>query len=504
MILSNSPGADAPGSPALSLRTACLIVFVASFCSMALEIAASRLLAPYLGVSLYSWTGIIGVVLAGVMLGNWAGGRIADHSPKSQTLGTCLFLAGFFAMLTIVLIVVLSHDWDATSGRFYSRWLAEGINYINDLHVIGKIVAWTAILFLVPMYLLGTISPQVTRLAVGDLDHAGRVAGRIYAWSCAGAIAGTFGAGWGGIPLSGGVNGLILAIALVLVVLSAAVGGIWRRPGELFLGMFVVGAAICGLSMRGYLSGGWTHGKKYALETNYYTIRVYDDQARDPSSGSYVDAVDNQGRVNRSIALDALTHSYVKGWIEKDAAGHEIGFTADDAELGYPHEKVQAESARLAAEHAGGAPKVLVIGGGGYTFPRWVAAMLPASTVEVVEIDPGVTEVAHRKLGLNRDTPVVTYNLDGRQFVQERAEPGHYQLVVQDAVNDLSVPYHIMTKEYDDAVKRLLTPNGVYLLTVIDELEDGLLLRSAVKTMRETFRHVELMAAQELWKEDRR
>ena len=66
---------------------------------MALEIAASRLLAPYLGVSLYSWTGIIGVVLAGVMFGNWAGGRIADQSPKLETLGTCLFLAGLFALL---------------------------------------------------------------------------------------------------------------------------------------------------------------------------------------------------------------------------------------------------------------------------------------------------------------------------------------------------------------------------------------------------------------------
>src|SRR5262245_23443842 len=83
------PVAVAPGSPeVLSLSTACLIVFVASFCSMALEIAASRLLAPAVGVSLYSWTGIIGVVLLGVMCGNYAGGRLADESPKTETLGS--------------------------------------------------------------------------------------------------------------------------------------------------------------------------------------------------------------------------------------------------------------------------------------------------------------------------------------------------------------------------------------------------------------------------------
>src|SRR5262249_47648087 len=143
----------------------------------------------------------------------------------------------------------------------------------------------------------------------------------------------------------------------------------------------------------------------------------------------------------------------VKGWIETDDRGREIGFRVDDSYLGYPHENVQAEFARLAADRAGGRPNVLVIGGGGYTFPRWVAATLPTASVEVVEIDPGVTEVAHRALGLKRDTPIITHNVDGRQFVQEQAPKGEYQLVVQDAVNDLSVPYHIMTKEYNDAVK---------------------------------------------------
>ena len=142
---------------------------------------------------------------------------------------------------------------------------------------------------------------------------------------------------------------------------------------------------------------------------------------------------------------------------------------------------------------------MLIIGGGGYTLPRWIDDALPKASVEVVEIDPGVTEIAHRKLGLPRNTKIVSYNLDGRQFVQERATPGHYQLVVQDAVNDLSVPYHIMTKEYNDAVKRLLTPDGAYLLTVIDHFEDGLLMRAAVRTMQQSFTHVNLLAASKLW-----
>jgi spermidine synthase len=464
---------------------------------MALEIAASRLLAPHLGVSLYSWTGIIGVVLAGVMFGNWAGGRIADHSPKAETLGTCLFLAGLFTLLTLISVALLSHDWDAASSSGVTRKLAAAVNWVNDRGLMGKIVAWAAILFLAPMYLLGTISPQVTRLAVADWDHAGRVAGRVYAFSCVGAIAGTFAAGWGGIPLLGGVNGLILAVALVLTVLSGAVGGLWRRPGELFLGTIVVAAALVGLATRGSLIS------RYDLETNYYAIRTYDRREVNPETGEERVAVDDKGRITRKLALDALMHSYVKGWVTTDAAGNEVAFRADPSYTGYEHEQVQAEFCRLAADQAGGAANILVIGGGGYTLPRWIDATLPAARVEVVEIDPGVTEVAHRKLGLPRDTKIVTHHMDGRQFVQERAAARHYQLVVQDAVNDLSVPYHIMTKEYNDAVKRLLTPDGVYLLTVIDEFGDGRLWRSAVRTMRETFPHVALLATnEEVWAPD--
>jgi spermidine synthase len=449
---------------------------------MALEITASRLLAPVLGVSLYSWTGIIGVVLLGVAAGNYAGGRIADHSPKLETLGNCLFLGGVFTLVILILFSLLTHTWQeqdpsAVSGFFpklgsyFAYFTGKAVNAVNDLGLVGRIVTSTTILFLVPMYFLGTVSPQVTRLAVTDWDHAGRVAGRVYAWSCVGAIAGTFATGWGGIPLLGGVNAVVLAVSLVLIVLSAACGRVWRRPAELFIGSIVIGAALFGLGYRGNLTS------PYTLETNYYAIRVNHDSLY-------------QGEPVTSLSLDHLVHSYTK--------------PNDPTFMGYPHEEVQAEFARLAADRAGGAANILVIGGGGYTFPRWAEAALPKTSVEVVEIDPGVTRVAHEHLGLARDTRVVTHNMDGRQFVQERAAPGHYQLVIQDAVNDLSVPYHIMTKEYNDAVKRLLTPDGVYLLTVIDEYEDGLLMRAAVRTLRKSFPYVAVLGASALWEHDQR
>ncbi|HEY8504220.1 MAG TPA: fused MFS/spermidine synthase, partial [Gemmataceae bacterium] len=170
----------------------------------------------------------------------------------------------------------------------------------------------------------------------------------------------------------------------------------------------------------------------------------------------------------------------------------------DPTFLHYTHEHIQVELTRRAMQKHPG-PNVLVIGGGGYTFPRYLETQLPRVNVEVVEIDPGVTRVAHEKLGLPRDTKISIRHMDGRQFIAERAPKGRYHLVVQDAVNDLSVPYHLLTKEYNDAVKRVLTDDGVYLLTLIDAFEDGKLWRAALHTMRESFPHVYLLFPDEDW-----
>src|SRR5437867_11707915 len=81
---------------------ACTIVFVASFCSLVIELIAGRIMAPYIGVSLYTWTSIIGVVLAGISLGNYIGGRIADRWASSFTLGVLFLLSGVTALLMLL------------------------------------------------------------------------------------------------------------------------------------------------------------------------------------------------------------------------------------------------------------------------------------------------------------------------------------------------------------------------------------------------------------------
>lgn len=482
---------------AVSLGEACLIVFAASFASMSLEITASRLLAPDVGVSLYSWTGIIGVVLAGIVAGNTLGGRIADRSPYRRTLGRALFWCGFFTLASLALYMAAagvvrdqpSRPLAGWGGNPFSGEFWRGVNdwsryqmfeWLKGAAVAGPathVLIYAIPLFFVPMVAFGTISPLATRLASSDWQSAGRAAGRVYACSCLGAIVGTFAAGWWLIGAFG-VMRLIFAVGLGMIVLS-------RPSRQTVLLALIVGALIGGDPRRLRFDP----DAPYEKETDYFLIRVTN------AAGFAPDDPLGEQFTYRNLLLDLLIHSNLRG--HPDERNGRL-LHVDVGYLGYGHEQVQSEFARwVDATHE--EPRVLVIGGGGYTLPRWIDAKLPKVGVDVVEIDPGVTEAVHVALGLPRDTRIRSHHLDGRQFVQERAAPGGYHLVIQDAVNDLSVPAHLMTREYNEAVRRIMTDDSTYLLTVIDEYPEGKFLPAAVRTLKETFAHVYLLADRPHW-----
>ncbi len=501
-----APTADAPtpapvaGSTAaqpLPLGLAFAIVFACSFAGMSLELSAVRLLAQVLGVSLFTWTGVIGVMLAGTALGNLVGGRLADRAGRSiapnrraEYLGWSLVFCGITTVLVILLFIILNQvsvlAVESVDGAMQASFSAVGI--------IERVILWTFSLFFLPMFGLGLISPQVIRLAVPDVGSVGRVAGSIYAWSIGGAIAGTFATGYLLISSLGVNNTILLAAALPCAVLllvrvakpqpaGAAPGPRKSAPLVLESGVMLyalsasLGAVFGGFVLSNKESSGIT------LETNYYTIRVSKGLVLIPPSEP-LQAVagvnlDPQRRIYLDLVLDNLRHSQVQ--------------LDDPTFLHYKHEHFQLEMVRHFKEITPEKQSVLVIGGGGYTFPRCVRVLIPTASVDVVEIDPGVTRVAKLKLGLIDDWKIRSIHMDGRQFVAEKSQPGTYDLVTLDAVNDLSVPSHLMTKEFNAAVQKTLTPNGVYLVTVIDFVETGKLWKAAANTLRETFQHVELV-----------
>jgi spermidine synthase/MFS family permease len=447
----------ATSPPRLSLRRACVVVFLCSFAGMTLELAAARLLAPVVGVSLFTWTGVIGVMLAGTAAGNWAGGRLGDRAGAESRFPLAACLVAAAAAGVFVLLAFFTAQSPAVRGTgSEAGWVVHAL-YHSDL--ILRVLLWTFLLFLPAMFFLGTVSPQVIRLAVPDVAHAGRVAGRVYAWSTAGAIAGTFAAGFVLMSAFGVYRTVLLAAGLPAVA-AVLVARVWERNALLYPLSLVAGAVVFGFTLIPQMNAG------VVRDTNYYTIQVLADET-DPDV--------------RKLQLDALLHSVVK--------------KSDPLFLHYQHERIHLELLRTAALAHPAGPRVLVIGGGGYTFPRAGKTAVPNCAMDVVEIDPGVTAVSYQYLFLDPAMGIRSFHMDGRQFVSEKAPPGHYHLITLDAVNDLTVPAHLLTAEFAKEVRTALTPDGVYVLTVIDRLTDGRLWRAAVHTLRKEFPHVELLSA---------
>jgi spermidine synthase len=418
-----------------------LIVFISSGCIMILELVAGRIIAPSVGVSLYTWTSVIGVILAGISLGNYIGGRLADRWASPRLLGLIFFLAGLTALG--VLAIDQLHPLD------YVEW-----------PLVLKILALIAALFFIPCTVLGTVSPIVVKLH--DLARAGRTVGQIYASGSVGSIAGTFLTGFWLISQFGTYM-IVLGVAILLVLLGLLfLSGRRWWGAALVLPLLIGGALWAGRQ-------GWLEGP-CMVETNYFCIKVKEE--------------DKDGETVRTLILDRLVHSY----------------TALDnpTKLVYGYEKAYAELTAYQAERHSGL-RALFIGGGGYTFPKYMERIYPDSVLDVIEIDPGVTEVAYQQLGLSRNTRITSFSEDARMFL--RREPTEsYDLIIGDAFNDFSVPYHLTTREFNERVKAWLEPDGLYMVNIIDGAY-ARFLRAYVNTLRQTFAYVYVAPTNTEWRE---
>jgi spermidine synthase len=165
-------------------------------------------------------------------------------------------------------------------------------------------------------------------------------------------------------------------------------------------------------------------------------------------------------------------------------------------ELGYCYEQIYAAvTHRLSRDKD--KLSVLGIGGGGYVFPRYIGEVWPGSRVDVAEIDPGVTKAAMEAFGLEKDTAINIFTMDARNYVDELLERmgngkevRRYDFIYGDAFNDYSVPYQLVTKEFNDKIAKVLTDDGVYMINVVDVYDSGLFLGACVNTLEETFPYV--------------
>lgn len=441
-----------------------LTVFVTSFCIMVLELVAARLIARSLGSSLYTWTSVIGVVLAGITLGNYVGGRIADRFPAAKALGW-LFAA---CSVTCVAIIVSNN----AVGNWSSLWM-----FSWPMRVLTHV----CLVFLLPSALLGTISPVVAKMALDRGLPTGKTVGDIYAWGAAGSIAGTFTAGYYLIAQMG-TNAIVWAIAGVLLLMAILYC--------LRLRLLYVWAAVFGcMLIMGAAPWQWAQaaGAALALRKPARENIIYEDE----TSYCYV-AVEQLSSApdRRAFMQDKLKHSEM---IMGDVLALEYFYTHVFAALTHA---LSADKDKLS---------VLAIGGGGYVYPRYVEKVWPGSRIDVVEIDPGVTEAAIQAFGLDRDSSIRTFTMDARNYVdtllERESKSGlktRYDFIYGDALNDYSVPFQLTTREFNDKIAHLLTDDGVYMVELIDSLGSGLFLAAMVNTLEKTFPYVHVITRGDL------
>ncbi len=425
-----------------------LIVFISNACIMTIELVAGRLVAPYVGVSLYTWTSIIGVILAGISLGNYIGGKLADKWASRRTLGALFALAGLGSFSILGTVTLFGEA---------------GLPRIAALPLVARMALYFASIFFVPSALLGAISPLVVKLTLQDLSKTGHVIGRIYAASALGSILGTFATGYFLVQWFG-TRAILLGVGVILLVIALLIGQ-WTRdrivPAVAALALI---AAAFLLPLRPVLAG------PCLRETNYFCIKVRED-IRD-NRVTYM-----------TLILDRLVHSYTA--------------LEDPTQLAYGYEKVGAEVLEY-LEGRDGRIDSFFIGGGGYTLPKYIEHVYPDSTIDVAEIDPGVTQIAHDMLGLRRDTPIRTFNEDARLFLTDLDPARRYNLVMGDAFNDFSVPYHLTTREFNELVRRHLTDSGIYMLNLIDGKERQF-VGAFLRTLRQTFDYLYLIPTSDNW-----
>jgi spermidine synthase len=320
------------------------LVFITSAAVLILEILAGRLLAPYLGVSLEVFTGIIGVILAGISVGAWAGGRAADRGDPRRLIGPLLVAGGLTAVASPLLVDLAGPA--ASTGPVS----------IVGLSLIG---------FFAPAAILSAIPPIVVKIRLASLQETGSVVGTYSAIGTAGAIFGTFVTGFVLIAAFP-TRPIVIVVGFVLVLLGVAV---WvGRSAWTVTGSLVSLLLLSGLTL------GFDGPCQY--ETSYHCAEVVADTGR-PSG--------------RLLVLDRGHNSYVD--------------LDDPTRLEFRYIRVMADL--IDVEMPPGPLSVVSIGGGGFTLPGYLAATRPGSDHRVLEIDASLVEIGRRHLGFEDQAEVI-------------------------------------------------------------------------------------------------
>jgi spermidine synthase len=408
-----------------------VLVFLAGVGTLATEICASRLLAPYYGSSTIVWANIIGLTLASLSLGYWLGGRIADRNPSPQLLGRLVLAA---ALLVAVIPFVSSPILDVA---------ASGLDEVSAGAVVGSFFG-TLLLFAPPVVLLGMVAPFAIRLALDEVASAGQVAGRLYALSTLGSLLGTFLPALVTIPLIGTQRTLLVSAALLAAAATTMLGRRWLVATAAIAALVLVPPGAVKASDGDVL---------YEVESPYQFVQVVE---RDGARRLYL---------NEGVAVHSL-------WRPDTVLTGGVW----DAFLAVPV-LLDRQPRRLA-----------ILGNAGGTVARAFAQYWPNVVIDGVEIDPAVSKAGRTYLGMSDNPRLHVHDADARPFLRRTDE--RYDLIYVDAYHQPYVPFYLATREFFRLVKERLAPGGIVALNVATVPEDRRLERGLAGTLASEFPEV--------------
>ena len=383
------------------------LVFVVGTASLGAEIAAARLMAPFFGASTIVWANTIGVVLVSLSVGYWLGGRIGDRYPHLR--GLCLLVIAAAALLAVV----------PFAARPFFDVSVDALDEISAGAFVGSLVG---VLFLiaVPVMLLGACSPYAVRLAVPDVQHSGRVAGRLYAVSTAGSLLGTMLSALLLIPFIGTQRTfLVFAVAIALI---AAAGLGWR-----YLAAPAALAAMLAIPV-GTVKATEGETVLWEGETEEQYVRVVEERDGDVALEL------NEGQAVHSLRRPGtyLTDNVWDGYLVAPFAG-----------LGAPPERIA------------------ILGNAAGTTARAYGHYFPDTEIDGVEIDAKLTELGERFFDLDNPNLEV-FHEDARPWL--RRTDRDYDVIMVDAYRQPYIPFYLATREFFELARDRLTPGGVVIV----------------------------------------
>ena len=397
-----------------------ITVFLSGALTMMLELIAARVLSPYVGSSNLIWTTIIGIMLTSMSIGYWFGGKIADKNKENdiKILSNYLLISAIATSIIPILEVVF-------------------IDVLSQLssNLIFVAIICATVTFGIPSFLLATVSPIAVKIKNNNMDHIGATSGKISSLSTIGSIFGTFFAGFILIP-NLGVRNIILGCSILLWILSVYLFN--KKDKKYYILMIVELLIIIGLNILG--------GYLFQVRNPEITRDVDSEYSR-----IWVTNLDVGETTYKTLQVDTGLESYI------NQETGEMGAT-------YLYYYDLFEYYNKEANDA------LMIGGAAYTYPMHYLKKYQNKTIDVVEIDEKMTQIAEEEFGLDKNNPNLgLITQDGRSYLNYNEKK--YDTVFIDAFKGLNAPFELTTYEAMQKVYNSLDENGTVITNIISAIE---------------------------------